>query len=503
MTYNSVLKALFLDGRPEFTMSGESTSKHISNIGTLFVAYTALTVDFSVLFMMAILFIRHSFMSPILQVDGLVTSLCLSVFVLVLFHLRKLQRIETVGKLQVYHDRISTASSISAVTLILLYPVFSIYFAPADDQSAADYWLWAGIWLGTTALALFSLRYAFIQSFCVSVSHELAAPKIVIVGATALAEQFIERAKTDVLGARVNAIFDDNASAATPAIADVPVKGTIADLFSYHKENEIDTIVIASPIKNNDGMRQLIQQLSGHAVKVTMLPDLLDLKYPSREHELSDHVSTIHGITITDAPLENTGRLIKSLFDKIIAATAIVLFAPLMICCAVGIKLTSPGPILFKQKRIGYQNCEFDVFKFRSMHISDCNTGKLTMRNDPRVFAFGQLMRKLSFDELPQLFNVLNGDMSLVGPRPHMPEARAGGHLYFDAVSEYLARHRVKPGITGWAQVNGWRGPTETINQLEMRVMHDLYYIENWSFWLDLKILVKTVFVGFGGKNAF
>jgi lipopolysaccharide/colanic/teichoic acid biosynthesis glycosyltransferase len=137
------------------------------------------------------------------------------------------------------------------------------------------------------------------------------------------------------------------------------------------------------------------------------------------------------------------------------------------------------------------------------MHVADCNTGKLTERNDPRIFKFGQIMRKLSFDELPQILNVLKGDMSLVGPRPHMPEARAAGQFYFDAVAEYAARHRVKPGITGWAQVNGWRGPTETLEQIENRVRYDLDYIDNWSLGLDFIILVRTIFVGFAGKNAF
>jgi lipopolysaccharide/colanic/teichoic acid biosynthesis glycosyltransferase len=137
------------------------------------------------------------------------------------------------------------------------------------------------------------------------------------------------------------------------------------------------------------------------------------------------------------------------------------------------------------------------------MHLADCNSGVLTKRNDPRIFKFGEFLRKFSLDELPQLFNVLKGDMSLVGPRPHIQEARAAGILYFKAVPNYPARHRVKPGITGNAQVSGWRGPTETIEQIENRVAHDLDYVENWSLSGDIKILFKTIFVGFFGENAF
>jgi lipopolysaccharide/colanic/teichoic acid biosynthesis glycosyltransferase len=159
--------------------------------------------------------------------------------------------------------------------------------------------------------------------------------------------------------------------------------------------------------------------------------------------------------------------------------------------------------VLFRQKRIGYREREFDIFKFRTMHAVDQPEKHLTQRNDPRVFKFGSLLRKTSLDELPQLLNVLKGDMSLVGPRPHMPEARAAGLLYFKAVNDYADRHRVKPGITGWAQVNGWRGPTETIEQIERRVEHDVYYIENWSLMFDCIIIVETIFFGFGGKNAF
>jgi lipopolysaccharide/colanic/teichoic acid biosynthesis glycosyltransferase len=158
---------------------------------------------------------------------------------------------------------------------------------------------------------------------------------------------------------------------------------------------------------------------------------------------------------------------------------------------------------LFRQKRIGYKGKAFDILKFRTMVVAQDVDTRLTVRDDPRVFKFGGFLRRFSLDELPQLINVLKGDMSLVGPRPHMPEAQAGGKYYFDAVIEYADRQRVKPGITGWAQVNGWRGPTETIAQIERRVEHDIYYIENWSLLLDFYILARTALLGFYGKNAF
>ncbi len=214
-------------------------------------------------------------------------------------------------------------------------------------------------------------------------------------------------------------------------------------------------------------------------------------------------VQTPVNLNYKTSPMGRGGQLAKALLDRAVAAAAILAFGPVMLLCALAIKLSSPGPVLFRQSRIGYGNRPFAVYKFRSMHQADCNTGLLTTRNDKRIFPAGRIMRKLSLDELPQLFNVLLGDMSLVGPRPHMPEARAAGKLYHEVVEDYANRHRVKPGITGWAQINGWRGPTETFAQLENRVLHDLHYIENWSLRLDIYILAKTAFVGFFGKNAF
>lgn len=172
---------------------------------------------------------------------------------------------------------------------------------------------------------------------------------------------------------------------------------------------------------------------------------------------------------------------------------------------ALAIKLDSPGPVLFRQKRYGRNNKLIGVLKFRSMyhHARDPNGTQLTTRNDPRVTRVGAFLRRTSLDELPQFFNVIRGEMSVVGPRPHALLCKAGGVLYQDAVENYDWRHRIKPGITGWAQVNGWRGETETVDQIRKRVEHDIYYIENWSLLLDVKIIFKTIFGGFTGRNAF
>ncbi len=210
-------------------------------------------------------------------------------------------------------------------------------------------------------------------------------------------------------------------------------------------------------------------------------------------------------IDLYDKPIANWDFVIKSAFDKIVSALALMLFSPLMLAIALAIKLDSSGPIFFRQTRYGFNNEPIEVLKFRSMYTNaaDVAAAQLVTKGDARVTRVGRFIRKTSLDELPQLFNVLRGDLSLVGPRPHAPAAKADDRLYTDVVSHYFARHKVKPGMTGWAQVNGWRGETDTSEKIERRVEHDLYYIENWSVLFDLYILALTPLALFKTENAY
>jgi Undecaprenyl-phosphate glucose phosphotransferase len=502
---NSVVRPLFLDGDSGFALTGDRQTRRPARLFSILAfVYAALLLDFGVLLALNILLARSIFVSSTPAGDEIIMSLCFTTIILILFNRAKLHRIEVIGNFTRYARRFQKIWLTSFVIVLAAAATFSLPAASRVPDLSRFYGLWIGLWFVTGWIACITARYALIRSFRYCTDQGFVAHEVVVVGATELAEQFIERVKADALGVRVSAIFDDNAEAAlSRTIADVPILGNIDDLLFYNKHHEIDTVVITLPHNNNEPMRRLIQRLSFQPLRITMLPGTLALEMSPDWCAPVGDVPGIHLMEIMDLPIDRFGRIFKGVLDKIVAAFALILFAPLMLACVIGIKLASPGPVLFRQKRIGYRNREFEMFKFRSMHVSRCNTGVLTARNDPRVFGFGQIMRKLSFDELPQLFNVLIGDMSLVGPRPHMPEARACGQLYVDAILEYAARHRVKPGITGWAQVNGWRGPTDTVAQLENRVMHDLYYINNWSIELDMKILVKTIFVGFFGKNAF
>ncbi len=188
-----------------------------------------------------------------------------------------------------------------------------------------------------------------------------------------------------------------------------------------------------------------------------------------------------------------------------LAALILLFIGPLMLLIALAIKLDSRGPVVFKQRRQGFNNELFEVWKFRTMYasVADADCEVQTTKDDPRVTPVGWFLRKLSLDELPQLINVLRGDMSLVGPRPHAVATKAEGRPFSEVVDRYASRHRVKPGITGWAQVNGWRGETDTIEKIKKRVEYDLYYIDNWSVWLDLLILLKTIFVLIRNENAY
>ncbi|MEO1265143.1 MAG: exopolysaccharide biosynthesis polyprenyl glycosylphosphotransferase, partial [Pseudomonadota bacterium] len=243
--------------------------------------------------------------------------------------------------------------------------------------------------------------------------------------------------------------------------------------------------------------------------KLSVLP--VDIRLPAMASRVRfqprtySYIGDVPFIDVFDRPIADWGLVAKWTFDKIIAALAIGLLAPVMAAVAVAIKLESKGPVLFRQKRYGFNNELIEVFKFRSMFTDRCDAtaSRLVTRDDPRVTRIGRFIRRTSLDELPQLFNVLRGELSLVGPRPHALEAKAADKLYNEVVDGYFARHKVKPGITGWAQINGWRGETDTREKIQKRVEHDIYYIENWSLFLDLYILLRTPFALISSKNAY
>ncbi len=326
---------------------------------------------------------------------------------------------------------------------------------------------------------------------------------VVIVGANPLAAGLIERLENNRSGIRVVGVFDDQPDVSETAVRGVPMLGSVDDLLEFSKAHTTDLVILTLPIAATERLNAVVAKLRHQPLAIRVLPGEIGLDRISPIRLSRDELPGVQLIAIADRPISEFALFVKGAIDRAAAAFGLLLLAPLFLLIASVIAMTSPGPVFFRQARVGYRGHIFQIYKFRTMDVTDHPHIHLTKRNDPRIFPFGGFLRKLSLDELPQLINVVIGDMSLVGPRPHMPEARAAGKLYFEAVNEYAGRHRVKPGITGWAQVNGWRGPTETIEQIERRVEHDIYYIENWSLMLDFVILLKTVFVGFFGRNAF
>jgi len=353
--------------------------------------------------------------------------------------------------------------------------------------------LWLAAWTIYGLAWLVAARLLAALAFALCVRRGRLTRPLVIIGSAELAAQLRTRLEGNKHGIRIEAVLETQRQAGAAS--------SMEALLSLQQRQVIDTIVIALPPAEADGVAAVIRRVTAHPVKIRLLAGPASLLPPRNGYVKFGELPGMRLAMIADHPIPLWGRVVKNLLDRFVALMALLAFGPLMLICVAGIKLNSPGPVLFRQRRIGYRNRIFNVYKFRSMHRETAPALDLTVRNDPRIFAFGHVLRKLSFDELPQLFNVLKGNMSLVGPRPHMPEARAAGQYYYDIVTEYPLRHHVKPGITGWAQVNGWRGPTETEEQIEERVRHDLYYIDNWSLALDVKILVKTLFVGFFGNN--
>lgn len=276
-------------------------------------------------------------------------------------------------------------------------------------------------------------------------------------------------------------------------------EGWLSELVDSVEAQMAHEVWLCLPLAAGDSIKSVLYALRHHTVEVRFIPDWGDI--PLLNHRVSS-IAGLYSLDLSCSPMDSPARLVKRLEDIVIGGVISFAILPVCLCIAVAIKVTSSGPIVFKQYRTGINGKRFKVYKFRSMVVHQESGENVTQatKNDARVTAVGAFLRRTSLDELPQFFNVLQGRMSIVGPRPH---ALAHNEYYKDLVESYMQRHKVKPGITGWAQVNGYRGETDTLDKMQKRVEYDLWYIDNWSFWLDLKIIVQTVFRGFRGVNAY
>ena len=302
------------------------------------------------------------------------------------------------------------------------------------------------------------------------------------------------------MGFKLLGFYDDFKKNATSGISvhQLKVLGDLDIMVKDAKLHRVDLIYLALPMRAETRIKELLEKLADTTASVYMVPDIFTFGLLNARFV---DMNGIPVISVYEGPFYGINDWIKRAEDLVVGFLITLMISPLLIFIAIGVKLSSPGNVIFKQRRYGFNGEEIFVWKFRSMTVSEDGPNiPQAQKNDPRVTKFGEFLRRTSLDELPQFINVLHGRMSIVGPRPH---AVAHNEYYRKLIPGYMLRHKVKPGITGWAQVNGWRGETDTLEKMQKRVEFDLAYIRDWSFWLDMKIIFMTIFKGFGGKNAY
>jgi len=363
--------------------------------------------------------------------------------------------------------------------------------------------VWAFSWLLTNITGIYVARLAMYRVVRGLSNEGRIARKIAIYGAGEQGGRLI--AHIEHLREpwnRIVGVFDDRKDRIEADLSGYPLIGGAEDLTDWCRANHVDEVLIALPWGAHDRILEILRLLASLPVNVRLSPEFISADIL---HRRTSNQFRVPMLSVLEKPVAGWGAVTKLFLDYTVAAILLVLTMPLLLIVICAIKLDSPGPVFFRQKRYGFNNQLIEVYKFRSMYQDQADhfAEKITQKNDPRVTKVGAFIRRFSIDELPQIFNVLSGDMSVVGPRPHALMAKAGDVLYEDVVDQYAVRHKVKPGITGWAQVNGWRGDTRDEAALIGRLEHDLYYIDNWSVLFDLSIILRTVSVVLRGENSY
>lgn len=429
-----------------------------------------------------------------------------------------------------YHDDLllpeyySTALVLSSLLILIVFPNFGLYLSWRGKNKFSRtiniFYAWGSalalllifgffnknleafsrVWFFAWSTSSFLYLVVYRTLLDIGLNHlrkkGVNRKKIAIYGAGQVGRDVYKKIKTDYeSGFDAVAFIDDNTEIKSTKVEGVEVFAPdqlMSVLDTCHE------LWIALPLRAEKRVLEILFQTRHLTTVVRYIPDIYNFRLLN--HRITE-IANIPMIEINGTPLTASGITLKRIEDILISSLILVLIFPLMILIALLIKLTSKGPVLYKQERHGWNGKTIKVYKFRSMSVVESNSEFIqATKNDSRITPLGGFLRKSSLDELPQFINVLQGRMSVVGPRPH---AVSMNHDYKEKVANYMQRHKVKPGITGWAQVNGFRGETDTLNKMEKRVEFDLYYIQNWSLWLDLKIIFLTVFKGFCGKNAY
>lgn len=354
-------------------------------------------------------------------------------------------------------------------------------------------------WAATTPVALLGARLLVRYTAPRVIALQHNQHPAVVVGVNEVGMQLIQQLHSNpYLGLRVMALFDDRSGDRLLDSNSIPILGRLADLAEFVKSNHVEAIYLALPMAAQPRILSLLDDLKDTTASIYFVPDIFitDL-IQGRMNE----VGGVPVVAVCETPFTGFSGVVKRFSDIVLSLLILLMLTPVMTVLAAGVKLSSPGPVIFKQRRYGLDGKEILVYKFRSMTSTDNGTVvKQATRDDQRITRFGAFIRRTSLDELPQFVNVLQGRMSIVGPRPH---AVAHNETYRKLIKGYMVRHKVKPGITGWAQVNGYRGETETVDKMEKRIEFDLEYLRNWSLSLDLWIIIKTALVVVKDRNAY
>lgn len=352
--------------------------------------------------------------------------------------------------------------------------------------------LWLALWFVLALAAVQLVRRGVAAAEPHFAFQQSQTRRAVVVGAGPSAIKLMESLRDDDGDIEFLGFFDDRQTRVEGLANRLPYLGGLDALIDFVADHEDIHVFMALPWTAGARIAALLDRLRFLPITVWLVPD------PELSALSLSHVKGFGGVimpTLMTPPFSQWGRLAKTLFDYAAGLAILALISPILLIAAVAIKLDSEGPALFRQQRSGQFGRKFSIYKFRSLKVekADAEADRLVSKGDDRVTRVGRFIRKYSIDELPQIFNVLKGEMSLIGPRPHAPKAKADGRLYADVMPDYAIRYRVKPGMTGWAQINGWRGETDTEEKLRKRVEFDFHYIRHWSFWLDMLILLRTV----------
>jgi Undecaprenyl-phosphate glucose phosphotransferase len=390
----------------------------------------------------------------------------------------------------------------SAWSVVFMIVIGASFFAKAGDMFSRI-WLGSFFVCGLTALVISrNLLFYLVRKW--TREGRLTRRTVIVGGGEAGARVIEELRRQKDSGVEIIGYFDDRGDERTGAeCAGQRKLGTVDDLVEFGRRTRVDLVIFSLPIAAEGRILEMLKKLWVLPLDIRLAAHTNKLQFRPRSYS---YIGKVPVIDVFDRPIADWDVVMKWLFDKIIGGILLICALPILAVVAIAIKLDSRGPVFFKQKRFGFNNDLVEIYKFRSMYVdaADEAANKLVTKNDARVTRVGRIIRKASIDELPQLFNVVfSGNLSLVGPRPHAVNAKAEAKLYAEAVDGYFARHRVKPGVTGWAQINGWRGETDTHEKIQCRVEHDLYYIENWSVLFDLYIVAHTPFALLKTENAY